>query len=328
MRFLPWRSMFLCARGVAATALVIMLVPVGFTRAETALRVGKAQPENFTFFPADVGIETGIFKKHGLAIEIVNFHGSAQLQQGLAANGIDIGLASGPELAFIAKGAPELAVAAMADAPYVGNIVALKDGPVKSTADLKGKLVSVSSVGSLSQWLVRQLSIHEGWGQDGIRTVGLGGMSAQVAALRTHEVDAISCEPSTAFKLDDEGIGRIIFNFGTMIKDFHIHVMYARRDFLERQPDAMRAFLAGWFESLAYMRDHRQETVALASRVIGLPEHTTGRVYDLLMPAFNLTGRFNPKALDLLGNSFVETGVLPSKPDMQSLVTEKYLPGG
>jgi ABC-type nitrate/sulfonate/bicarbonate transport system substrate-binding protein len=311
---------------IAAAVFVAGAIAAKPSSADTLLRVGKAQAENFTFIPADVGVETGIFKKLGLDVEIVNFNGSAQLQQGLAANGIDIGLASGPELAFVAKGAPVLAVAALADAPFVGNIVSLKDGPVKTVDDLKGKLVSVSSVGSLSQWLVRQLSIHQGWGKDGIRTVGLGSMSAQMAALRTHEVDAISCEPSTAFRLDDDGVGRIVFNFGNMIKDFHIHVMYARRDFLDHQPDAMRAFLQGWFQSLRYMGDHRDETIDLASRVIGLPKHATGRVYDLLMPAFNMTGRFNPKALEVLGNSFVETGVLPSMPDMRSLVTEKFLP--
>lgn len=43
--------------------------------------------------------------------------------------------------------------------------------------------------------------------------------------------------------------------------------------------------------------------------------------------AFNTAGRFNSKALETLGRSFVETGVLPTMPDMQSLVTEKFLPG-
>lgn len=312
----------------AAAALLVGLVSFNPAQAETTVRVGKAQAENFTFIPANVGVETGIFKKHGLAIEIVNFTGSARLQQGLAADGIDIGLASGPELAFIAKGAPVLAVAALADAPFVGNIVVLRDGPIKTVDDLKGKLVSVSSSGSLSEWLTRELSRRQGWGNDGIRTVGLGSMSAQAAALKTRQTDGLNCEPSTAFRLEEQGVGRIVVNFGNLIKDFHIHVMYARREFLDKQPDVMRQFLLGWFETLGYMRDHRPETIAIASQAIDFPPQTMGRVYDLLMPAYNVTGRFNPKALDVLGQSFVETGALHSVPDMQSLVTEKFLPGG
>ena len=41
---------------------------------------------------------------------------------------------------------------------------------------------------------------------------------------------------------------------------------------------------------------------------------------------FNRTGRFEPKALDVLARSFVEMGSLPQAPDMRSLITEQYLP--
>jgi hypothetical protein len=44
------------------------------------------------------------------------------------------------------------------------------------------------------------------------------------------------------------------------------------------------------------------------------------------MPIFSTDGRFNPKALDVLATSFVDTKLLPSKPDMSKLLTEAYLP--
>ena len=52
------------------------------------------------------------------------------------------------------------------------------------------------------------------------------------------------------------------------------------------------------------------------------------RDYDELMGMFNRTGKFDPKALAVLARSFVEMGTLPSEPDMPSLITEKFLPGG
>ena len=66
--------------------------------AET-LRVGKAGREAFSFVPADIGARTGLFKRHGADIEISSFGGDARLQQAMAADGIDIGLGSGPGLA-------------------------------------------------------------------------------------------------------------------------------------------------------------------------------------------------------------------------------------
>jgi NitT/TauT family transport system substrate-binding protein len=317
----------ICLRGLVPACLLFAHVATTAAHADpTVLRVGKAQAENFTFIPLDVGVASKEYERRGLQIEATSFAGSAKLQQALAADAIDIGLGSGPELAFIAKGAPVIAVAALADAPYTGNIVVLKDAPIKSPADLKGKTISVSSKGSLSEWLVMEMSHRQGWGEKGILTVSLGDMTAQVAALKTHQIEGMTVEPSTAFRLEDEGTGRILVNFGPLIKDFHIHVMYARRDFVEKHPDDMRAFLAGWMETLQYMKTHKVETVAIASQAVHIAPSTMARVYDLLMPAFNYNGRFNPKALDVLGDSFVSMGTLKTRPNMKSLVTEVYLP--
>src|ERR1041385_8648668 len=87
--------------------------------AADTLRVGKAGREAFSFVPVDIGVRTGIFKQHGLDIEIANFGGDAKLQQAMAADGIDIALGSGPGLAFIVKGSPVKGIAAMAGPPLL-----------------------------------------------------------------------------------------------------------------------------------------------------------------------------------------------------------------
>jgi ABC-type nitrate/sulfonate/bicarbonate transport system substrate-binding protein len=84
-------------------AMAAMSAPAG--AAET-LRVGKAVPFAWTFTPLDVGIETGQFAKQGLIVEPSAFGGDAKLQQALTADGIDIGIGSGPGMAFMAKGVP------------------------------------------------------------------------------------------------------------------------------------------------------------------------------------------------------------------------------
>ena len=68
------------------------------------VRVGKAGGTAFSFVPVDVGQQVGIFKKHGLDLQISSFGGEAKLQQGMAADSIDVALSSGPGLAFIVKG--------------------------------------------------------------------------------------------------------------------------------------------------------------------------------------------------------------------------------
>ena len=96
-------------------------------QAQTKVRVGKPQAGAFQFVPIDVGIEMGIFKKHGLDVESSDFGGGPRVQQALTAGALDIAIGSGPELALISKGAPEIGIAAMADAPYAVVLAVLNE---------------------------------------------------------------------------------------------------------------------------------------------------------------------------------------------------------
>src|SRR5262249_13719862 len=105
-------SHHLLIRTVAALA----RIAVGSVSVSAAhiLRVGKAVLEAFSFVPLDVGVRQNIFAKHGLEIESIAFTGDARMQQAAAADSIDVLLGSGPAMAFIVKGSPIKAVAAMA----------------------------------------------------------------------------------------------------------------------------------------------------------------------------------------------------------------------
>ena len=310
--------------GLAATAAILFLA--GAAAANETVRVGKAQENAFTFVPLDVGMAAGIFKQHGLDIDEYGFAGSAKLHQGLAADSIDIGIGSGPELAFVAKGAPVLGVAAMAGPPLLLAMIVAKDGPVHSVADLKGRTVSTSTVGSLTTWLVREVSRQQGWGHDGINIVFLGADAPQVAALRTGQTVGAPLDIATGYRLEEEGVGRILLRFGDYVHDFHTHVIYARKSFIAANPEGVRSFLAGWFETIAFMRQNKDDTVRVAAPIMNVSPAIAARAYDELMPMFSDTGRFNAKALATLQRSFVDMGTLPEAPDMSTLYTEAFLP--
>lgn len=311
---------------IGAAAVFAILSYAGAASAQTTIRLGKAQANQFAFVPADVGVAAGIFKKCGIALDISAFGGDAKMMQALTAGSLDIALGGGPAFATIVKGAPMKAVAAGADAPNTIMLVVLKDGPIKTVDDLKGRAVSVSTGGSLTYWLTQQLSRAQGWGDDGIKITPLGLSQAQIAALTTHQVDGVTTDSTTVEKFVETGVGRILVKFGERIKDFHVHVIYASDALIERNPAALRAFLAGWLESIAYMRAHRQETIDIAAKQMGVSAAVAAASYDDTVPILNPTGHFNAKALDVLATSFVETHALPSKPDMSKLLTEAYLP--
>src|SRR5262249_23522150 len=149
------------------------------------LRVGKAAREAFSFVPVDVGLQIGIFKKHGLDLEISSFGGDARIQQAMAADSIDFALGSGPGLAFIVKGSPVKGVAAMAGPPLLFALMVRADETVKTVDDLRGLKVGVSTIGSVTSWIMNEVSRQRGWGFDGFVQVPIADDATRIAALKT-----------------------------------------------------------------------------------------------------------------------------------------------
>ncbi len=290
------------------------------------LRVGNAGREAFSFVPAEIGKRLGIFQKDGVAIEITAFGGDARVQQAMAADAIDVGLGSGPGMAFIVKGSPVKAIAAMAGPPLLFALVVRADQSIRSLDDLKGRKVGVSTVGSVTSWLVNQISVQHGWGVDGIVLVPIGENATRLAALKTKSVDAAVVDIGSALNFVHRGDGVVLGRFGDVVKDFHLHVIFATNKAMAGRPEALRAFLKGWFETIAFMRRNKAPTVDIAKDVMGTDAQTAGEIYDELMPMFSDDGRFNPKALATLSRSFVELKTLPEEPDMTKLFTEEFLP--
>jgi ABC-type nitrate/sulfonate/bicarbonate transport system substrate-binding protein len=307
------------------TLLAAALLGLSSASAET-LRVGKAGREAFSFVPVDIGVRTGIFKRHGLDVEISSFGGDAKLQQAMAADSIDIALGSGPGLAFIVKGSPVKGIAAMAGPPLLFALVVRNDDTIKTVDDLKGRKVGVSTVGSVTSWIISEVSRQRGWGYDGITQVPIGENASRVAAVRSKALDGCIVDIASALNYVQKGDGKILLRFNDLVKDFILHVIFATDKAIAEKPEALRGFLGGWFETIALMRKDKAKSVEIAAQVMGTDAATAARIYDELMPMFSDTGRFDPKALAVLRRSFVEMKTLPAEPDMSKLYTEAFLP--
>ncbi|HLI22336.1 MAG TPA: hypothetical protein VKV32_14510, partial [Stellaceae bacterium] len=118
--------------GIAAAA--VLAIHVAAASAADKLTIGKAFPGAFPFSAADIGVQAGIFSKYGIAATVTDFMGASKLQQGMISGDVDIGLGSGTDMAFIAKGAPEEAVAAMAGPPLSYGIFIPANSSIKTVA--------------------------------------------------------------------------------------------------------------------------------------------------------------------------------------------------
>jgi NitT/TauT family transport system substrate-binding protein len=313
-------------RFAAVLGAVALLCTPTLSNAADIVRVGTPEATAFIFAILDVGTTAGIFQKHDIEIQRLNFGGGGKMQQAMVAGAIDVAIGGGTDLAFVARGAPERAVAAMAGAPDDMAVIVRMDGSADKVEQLKGKSIGVTTAGSLTAWLAMEMARREGWGPEGVKRAAIGDLTAETAALLAGNVDAIVGPLEAGYRFEADGRAKVLMNFGTVIKDFVAHIIFASNDMRTQHPETLRRFLQGWFETIGFMRQHRDEAIRLAQPATGLSPAVLARVYDGEMPTLSDTGRFDPTGLEVLKRSFTELGLLTSVPENSALIDESFLP--
>jgi NitT/TauT family transport system substrate-binding protein len=290
------------------------------------IRVGSPSVQSFSFLPLRLGTAHGFFAKYGLDPEEVTLNGSAKLHQAMAAGSLDIGLGAGTDLIFLVKGAPEIAVANMAGPPLLLSVIVPHDSPARTADDLKGKRIGVSTVNSLTQWLMRELVRQKGWETDSLTYVTVGAeLPNQVAALVTGQIDAVVSSTALGLQLAEGKRGRLLFPASDIVNNFMTHAIFAASQMAQTRPDAVRRFLTGWFDTIAFMRQNRDETVRVSRQRTNFSTAVEEKQYDLVMPMFSGTGRFDPAALATIQRSFVDLRLTDQEPDLTKYCTEQFL---
>lgn len=302
-----------------------VMAPAPHAVAQTKLAVAKVA-NDFALSMVDYGNKLGTFQKNGLAVTVSEIT-QAKMIQAVIGGSIDIGLASGATLAFAAKGAPLTGVAALSGPPSILVLVVGPKSPVTAIDQLRHKTVAVSNLGSLTDWAVSQIALHEHWPAADIKRVSVGDTGARIATLRTGAADAAVVDIAAAFNLEERGEARIVVNFGDLIAKFQNQIVYASNDVIKNKPDAVRAFVRAWFQTISYARAHRDDTVAFAQQQLGVTPVVARRVYATLVPGnfFSRDGSFDPAVLKAMSESFVDMKLLKSNVDLTRYVTSQFL---
>jgi len=211
-------------------------------------------------------------------------------------------------------------------APFLGVGVPW-DSPIKTLEDLRGKIIGVSSAGSFSDWSGHQLARKFGWGENGVKTVAIGGGVAPTrAAFLAHLVDAAIANTAQFLTFEEAREGRLIAPVSTYEGNVASGALFASNRLIASNPGAIRAFIAAWIETVDYMRAHKAETVKIASSVTHFSESVMAREYDVTIGMHTKDCRFDRQSLEVLQQSFAEMKLVEGELDISKLYTEAYLP--
>ncbi len=295
-------------------------------QAADKMAVGKAINVLWVYSLLDIGVEEGIFAKYGLDVEVSTLPGDAKFQQALISKSIDIGLSAGTAMALSLKGSPAIAVAAYSGAPRNFAVIVAADSSIRTVADLKGKLLSTATAGSLPEWLIKRLAIKEGWGVDGIRRTTTGGFEASLAAALTHSTDGFMGATEAGLQLEEEKRGRVITDMERYAPRFITQVVSTRTDFIAEHPDRVDRFLKGLFATVAFVKSNKAKTGEITTRVLHQSRTVMDRTYDSEVSMLSDDGAFDGEAIEILKESYLEMGILDKKPSNDQLFTTRFLP--
>ena len=317
-------------RATTAAALMLTALVAGWVlpaSAETKLTVSKAAADP-ALVMADWGKELGIFKKHDLDITVPTIV-QAKMVQAVIGGSVDMALASGATLAFIAKGAPLKAVAALSGPPRILVLVVRPDENLASPDQLRGHTIAITNFGSLTDWAVSQFVKSKGWNKDAVKLVAIGRTPAIIAAMKAKNVDGGVIDIGAALNLEEHGDAKILVQFGDIIKNFQNQVIYASDKIIKDNPAAVKNFLAAWFETIAYAKSHKAETVAYLQKTIRYSPSVANKAYDELFATdfFSTDGVIDPKTIAAMTENFIEQKQVAPGVDLMQYVTADFLPG-
>ncbi|HZU07268.1 MAG TPA: ABC transporter substrate-binding protein [Chloroflexota bacterium] len=214
--------------------------------------------------PVWVAVDEGLFRKHGLEVEIANLDGGSRAVAAIVSGDAPIGvLNAGSVVDARLQGTDVLVLAGLFDTYYF-QIYSRPE--IRSPAELRGRTIAASGARAASERAI--IDALEPYGLEPGRDYQLtyvGSQSGRLAALEQGLVDATIIAPPFGLKAREAGFNELI-NLVTLGIPFGHFVVASSESWIRANPDTVRAFLRAYVESLALVKRDREATKRAISR--------------------------------------------------------------
>ncbi|HEY7246689.1 MAG TPA: ABC transporter substrate-binding protein [Xanthobacteraceae bacterium] len=239
---------------VCATAATIASFLAQPAHAQEALKLTVGQRGNWATSVAEIGQRAGIFKKHGLELELLYTQGSGETQQAVIAGSVDIGIAAGTmgAMSAFAKGAPVRIIGAETTGASDIYWYVKADSPIKSLQDFNGKTVAYSTVGSSTHMVVSAFMQERGLK---LQPIATGGPIPTLTLVMSGQVDVGWGAPPDGLDQLDRGEIRTVANGNdaVMFRAQTVRVNVVNAQALAARGDVIGRFAQAYRESARWL---------------------------------------------------------------------------
>jgi len=210
-----------------------------------------------------VANDAGLFKKHGLDVDMIFINGSTRSVQSLIAGDLNFAGAVG--------------TSAM-NGTMAGGDVAIIDGlvntlpyylvgkpQIRSPEDLKGKSAATHIPGTSADFALRLALKRFGISYESIKAVMVGGLPARIAAVTTGQADfAVVTEPG---KILGEKAGlRMILDMAKLKIPFQFTCTVTTRRMIRESPDMVQRMAESMVEAVHFYKNNKEDVMRIMQK--------------------------------------------------------------
>jgi ABC-type nitrate/sulfonate/bicarbonate transport system substrate-binding protein len=264
--------------------------------------------------------EAGIFRKHGLDVELLYVAGGGRAAQVVQSGEVPIGLFTGGAAINSNLAGGDLVV--IGSSMNVMTFVVMARPEIKRVEDLKGKKVGISRFGSATDFGLRYA--EEQWPvkrQRDFTVIQMGGVSDVYGALRAGALDAGVINAELAILARRDGY-RELLDIAKMGINFPTSSVVTTRSFIKRNEGTVRKFIRGFVEGVHFGKTQRAPAITILKKYL---RSSDAAMFDELYEMYIVRNipripRPSPEALKTVLDQMAETD-----PRVANLKPEQFI---
>ncbi len=216
-----------------------------------------------------LGAEQGLYRKHGVNVEVINIRSGPQTMAALVSGDIQV--------AYTIPGSVVSAATSGLDVAFFAGIVNKADGDfiavpsVRSAEDLKGKRIGVQSIGG-GVWSMAMLAIeHLGLepGRDRMTVMIVGDSPVLAQSLESGGIEATYLNYTHSRALKEKGFP-VMLDLGKAPIPYQGLAAATRRGYLKQNPQIIDGLMRGFAETVSFIHKPANKEIVIRSLVKNL----------------------------------------------------------
>jgi len=241
--------------------------------------------------PMFVGVDKGVFAKHGLKVEVIHTENSAQQREGLARGAFDIAQSAVDNAVAMVDAAGHDVVIVMGMSSGMNEFIVQPE--IRSLAELRGRILIVDAPNTAYALVAKKILRNAGLKDEvdyQVKAIGRGSSRLE-AFFQNKDYAAGVMNPPYSILAVAKGmksLGRTV----DMLGPYQADGVFVMRAWARDNARLLERYLAAYVDALRWSLApaHRAECVAMLTEKLKLPPEIAERTYALLVdPAFGLT---------------------------------------